>query len=149
MTDHHWDDDFDLPDDVPDIDHHDLPEPEHDVLGSEHWEAPEEPELPDWADPEVADVPDSTFEDDVVFPPTLDVGDLPEPVDGFPWIDTGTLGVADADGFTPVEEQVNPGELAAYAGVDLPAGADPWAALAADEDPATSALARWWTPGEQ
>ncbi|GAA2557443.1 hypothetical protein GCM10010435_30290 [Winogradskya consettensis] len=91
--------------------------------------------------------PDATAEhlDDPVtaFPPLVDVGPLPEPVDGFPWIDTGSLGVVD-----PVTTPVTPvtaTELAAYAAEDLPPGADPWAALAGSEDPATSALARWWS----
>ena len=41
----------------------------------------------------------------------------------------------------------DPQELAAYAAEDLPPGADPWAALADSEDPATSALARFYAPG--
>jgi hypothetical protein len=84
-----------------------------------------------------------------VFPPTLDVGDLPEPVDGFPWIDTGSLGVIDAATLdTTHVDPVDPHELAEYAGVDLPPGADPWATLAESEDPATAALARWWTENQ-
>jgi hypothetical protein len=151
MTDHHWDDDFDLPEDLPDLEHHELPTADDPQLLDDHhaWEVPDEPDLPDLPGPEIVDTPEVTVTDDVVFPPTVDVGELPEPVDGFPWIDTGTLGVADPDGFTAPAEPVTAGELAAYAGVDLPEGADPWAVLAADEDPATSALARWWTPGEQ
>ena len=34
---------------------------------------------------------------------------------------------------------------AAYAAEDLPPGVDPWEALAGSEDPATGALARWWS----
>ncbi len=80
-----------------------------------------------------------------VFPPLVDVGALPEPVDGFPWIDTGSLGVIDP--MPPVAaDPVTAQDLAAYAGQELPPAADPWAALAGAEDPATSALARWWTP---
>lgn len=84
------------------------------------------------------------------FPPALDVGDLPEPVDGFPWIDTGTLGVVAgvvAGDAAPVTSDQLGADLAAYAATDLPPGADPWAEFAASDDPAISALARWWTPG--
>ncbi|MBU2665506.1 hypothetical protein KOI35_18520 [Actinoplanes bogorensis] len=123
--------------------HHDLydtPEiPEH----VEHAEAPVE--LPEEVLHEHAAAADVVTEDPLdVFPPTVDVGDLPEPVDGFPWIDTGSLGVVHAgiDDQTPLP--VRPEELAEYAGVDLPDAQDPWAALADSEDPATSTLARWW-----
>jgi hypothetical protein len=49
----------------------------------------------------------------------------------------------------PVAEAGTPeaSELAGYAGEVPPDGADPWAALAASDDPATSALARFWAPG--
>ncbi|MEU7905494.1 hypothetical protein [Actinoplanes sp. NPDC049118] len=94
------------------------------------------------ADPDAA--PDS--EQVSVFPPIVDVGPLPEPVDGFPWIDTGSLGLyhsgpVDAGAAVPAED------LAAYAAEDLPPGADPWAALADSDDPATSTLAKWWSQG--
>ncbi|MGK5681509.1 hypothetical protein [Actinoplanes sp. URMC 104] len=79
-----------------------------------------------------------------VFPPSVDVGELPEPVDGWPWIDTGSLGVVPAEALADTPDPVRPEELAAYAGADLTDAQDPWAALAADEDPATSTLARWW-----
>ncbi|GGL12235.1 hypothetical protein GCM10012284_53650 [Mangrovihabitans endophyticus] len=36
-------------------------------------------------------------------------------------------------------------ELADYAGIHPPTGDDPWAALADSDDPAVSALARWWS----
>jgi hypothetical protein len=98
------------------------------------------------ADPDA--VPDAELVS--VFPPVVDIGPLPEPVDGFPWIDTGSLGLyhsgpvdaAGAAGAEPVPAQ----DLAAYAGEELPPGADPWAALADSDDPATSALAQWWRP---
>ncbi|GAA3352052.1 hypothetical protein GCM10020358_84740 [Amorphoplanes nipponensis] len=95
------------------------------------------------ADPDAA--PD--LEQVSLFPPVVDVGPLPEPVDGFPWIDTGSLGLyhagpLDAAPAEPVPVQ----ELADYAGEELAPGVDPWAALADSEDPATSALARWWHP---
>ena len=87
---------------------------------------------------------------DTVFPPAVDVGPLPEPVDGFPWIDTGSLGVVDPAALHAVSaEDVSPHELADYAGTELPPGVDPWAALADSEDPATSALARWWSQHPQ
>ena len=44
----------------------------------------------------------------------------------------------------PAAAGPDPAELAEYAAEDLPPGADPWAALAGSEDPATSALARFW-----
>jgi hypothetical protein len=80
-----------------------------------------------------------------VFPPALEV-DLPEPVDGFPWIDTGSLGLVDAGVVTAADHPVQPAELAEYAETDLPPAVDPWAALADSDDPATAALARWWAP---
>ena len=158
--DHHFDDDP-LPlddhtyheDPLPFDDHHeDLPDfGEHDTHDPEplpeHAEVSPleayEPHVPpvDAADPDLTDDPVE------VFPPSLDVGDLPEPVDGFPWVDSGSLGLADiaaalheADTTDPVQ----PHELAEYAAADLPPGADPWAALADSDDPATAALARWW-----
>ena len=123
---------------------------------------------------------------DTAFPPVLDAVPLPEPVDGFPWIDVAGLGAAaepaapypgtdphaypDADPYPfpgtgphpfPGADPhpfpgidfpgIDPRELAAYAGADLPPDGDPWAALAASPDPATSALARWWAdqqPGD-
>ena len=85
------------------------------------------------------------------FPPVVDVGALPEPVDGFPWIDTGSLGLVGAetagDPVPPVTSEQLGADLAAYAATDLPPGVDPWAELATSDDPATSALARWWAPG--
>jgi hypothetical protein len=101
-----------------------------DVAEPDHHEAVLEPEL---ADTESA------------FPPAVEI-DLPEPVDGFPWIDTGSLGVVDPTVLAGTHlEPVDPHELAEYAGTELPPGADPWATLAESEDPATSALARWWS----
>jgi hypothetical protein len=151
MTDHggHDDDAFDvgLPDDHV---------PLHEPLDHDTWDLPGVHDLPDVHDlpglPDVHDLPDLPEEvgavADGVFPPALDV-DLPEPVDGFPWIDTSTLGTADPTGFLPAVQNVSPHELAAYAGIDIPDGADPWTVLAASDDPATAALARWWTTGEQ
>jgi hypothetical protein len=103
------------------VEHHHSPPPDDHPAGDDHPAAGH------------TDDPDPGPDD--VFPPAVDVGDLPEPIDGFPWIDTATLG------------PVDPRELAEYAAVDLPEGADPWTVLAAAEDPATSALARFWEDG--
>jgi hypothetical protein len=97
---------------------------------------------------ELSDLPDAELSDSV-FPPTVDVGELPEPVDGFPWIDTGSLGLADLRAALhdsgPATEAVPASELAEYAHVELPEGADAWQALADSDDPATAALAKWWS----
>jgi hypothetical protein len=114
--------------------HQPAPYPDHD-LGPGH---------PVGADPDA--LPDTDTGADLPFPPAVDVGELPEPVDGFPWIDTGTLGVVDPDVAGTVPATVDSADLAAYAGTDLAPGVDPWAALAASDDPATSALARFWAP---
>lgn len=91
--------------------------------------------------------PESTGPDE--WPPP-GLGPAPEPVDGFPWADPGLLGDPAAG---PVPGSATDGlpapaadELADYAGLRLPADGDPWSALAAAEDPATSALARFWAP---
>jgi hypothetical protein len=98
------------------------------------------------ADPDAVAEPGA--DPDPPFPPAVDVGELPEPVDGFPWIDTGTLGVVAADMIAEAAggpyPAVDPADLAAYAQEDLPPAVDPWAALAASDDPATSTLARFW-----
>ncbi|MEU4560603.1 hypothetical protein AB0F72_19680 [Actinoplanes sp. NPDC023936] len=172
MTDHWGDFDFDHPD----FDHHDLPHDSpadpHDVDPGSHDPGPddlgrhdpdvhggagaiehpafEHPAFEDQAfedHAEARDVPAmSEAVADDLFPPALDVGELPEPVDGFPWIDTATLGAPDDTGFVSALDPVTPDELAAYAHTSGPAD---WAALADSDDPATSALARWWTPDEQ
>jgi hypothetical protein len=138
------------------VDHPPLPDdhdgaPPHDAP-AEHVEAADPPEADEVAaapvgtDPDALPDYDTTDTADTVFPPTVDVGPLPEPVDGFPWIDTGSLGAVDrAAAHEPPVETVDPHELAEYAGADLPPAADPWAVLADSEDPATSALARWWS----
>jgi hypothetical protein len=97
------------------------------------------------------------WHDDSPFPPGLDIH-APEPVDGFPWTDPAALG----DGAVPDDfshdysSLVNSGDeggpahaadLAQYDGVEVPPGADAWTHLLGSEDPATSALARWWSPG--
>ncbi|MET0419334.1 MAG: hypothetical protein ABW022_25255 [Actinoplanes sp.] len=101
-------------------------------------------DLPDVTETPEVETPVAAADPVEVFPPALDV-DLPEPVDGFPWIDTGSLGLVDAGLIDPADQPVSPDELAAYAETDLPPAADPWAALAGSDDPATAALARWWS----
>ncbi len=85
------------------------------------------------------------------FPPHVDLGALPDPVDGPPWTDAALLGGAPFDpaqhGGLPFHDDAPAAaELFGYAGLDAPTG-DPWEVLRAAEDPATSALARWWGPG--
>jgi hypothetical protein len=178
MSDHHdFADHHDLPFDEPahddlaheqpshdDLSHYDLSHYDlshynlgHDDLGHDdlshddpsHDLGHDEPAADDAHDP--VPEPDLPADDPAdVFPPQLDVGDLPEPVDGFPWIDTGSLGTADPAALHDTAlhdtgEAVPAEDLAAYAGTELPPGADPWATLAASDDPATAALARWWT----
>ncbi|WP_127500937.1 hypothetical protein [Actinoplanes solisilvae] len=127
-------------------DHHDLYDTddhpyEAPVVEEHHYEQPSEEEPQPLADHAAAVVAEDPVE---VFPPALDVGELPEPVDGFPWIDTGSLGIVHAAALEQTPDPVRPEELAEYAGVDLPDAQDPWAALAGSEDPATSSLAKWW-----
>ncbi len=130
---HELPDSHELPD-LPDhVDHE--PDPHTDL---DHHDDGDISDLPEVHDPlPVADD----------FPPALEVGDLPEPVDGFPWVDASTLGAADT--YTAPADPIDPHDLAAYAGVEVPDGADPWTVLSASDDPAVAALARWWTPGEQ
>jgi hypothetical protein len=140
------DDDHDLWDLQHDHDHdagktdddlHDLPYEHH----TEHTLTTDEPDAQ-----HTAPADEIT---DTVFPPAVDVGPLPEPVDGFPWIDTGSLGIVDpATIHTATHDPVDPHELAEYAGTELPPGVDPWAALADSDDPATSTLARWWAENQ-
>lgn len=178
MTDHGWPDHHDDGDpafhDEPlhfddphqDLDQHQPPDDDwyaehHDSAAPDDvHEVHDDPDLPYEHHPDdLADThPDTTgttgpemIDTESVFPPAVDVGPLPEPVDGFPWIDTGSLGLVDAaavhaDAGT---EPVDPHELAEYAGTDLPPGVDPWAALADSDDPATAALARWWSENQQ
>ncbi|SNY44982.1 hypothetical protein [Paractinoplanes atraurantiacus] len=153
MTDHH---DFgDHEDDFGVFDDHQLPEHAEPLPFEDHFEYEvddhhtyDEPvhepaeHVFDEPEHEVAELPADDPVD--VFPPPVHVGELPEPVDGFPWIDTGSLGVVPADALVTPVDPVQPQELADYAGEQLPPGVDPWAALADSEDPATSTLARWW-----
>lgn len=158
MTDHHDDFGFDFEDHQP-FDHHDELLPAYDdphtdddawdhhddgmqPVGEEHDHVHVEEQVP-VAETAPVEVPDLAEDPVEVFPPSIDVGDLPEPVDGFPWIDPAGLGAA-AD--VTHDDPVRPEELAAYAGADVSAETDAWQALRDSDDPATSALARWWSP---
>ncbi|GAB4003401.1 hypothetical protein GCM10029992_44930 [Glycomyces albus] len=76
----------------------------------------------------------ATYEDMLVadadnppaFPPELDL-DVPEPVDGYPWVDLDALG----------ESETEPWAVNTAAGSDF-------AATDLDDDPAAGALARFW-----
>jgi hypothetical protein len=163
MTDHH-DFGFDhgdepLPFDDHDQDHlsgyedHSVPE-EHGLYEVPDWHEPadshvaelhepepHEPEEPLGEIAEPQELTDTAPAVEDVFPPALDVGDLPEPVDGFPWVDTAVLGAGDPHDDAPELEPVGAEELAAYAGQDPDSS---WETLAGSDDPATAALARWW-----
>ncbi len=85
----------------------------------------------------------------VDFPLPLDLPDRPDPVDGYPWSDVDLLGdpgtAADWPGY--VHAVPDAADLLSYAGIDAPGAAeDPWAVLLGSDDPAASALARWWGP---
>jgi hypothetical protein len=134
--------------DDPHHDHDDAPQPaedDHDVPYEHHTDTTDEQAHDSTAETHDA----ATEEPESVFPPALDVGPLPEPVDGFPWIDTGSLGLVDPATVHTAVDPVDPHELAEYAGTELPPGADPWAVLADSEDPATANLARWWAEHQQ
>ncbi len=99
------------------------------------------------ADPDLPPGADAGF-DDPPFPPPLELGSPPEPVDGPPWSDPALLGDAPPAAAPDAgpDARADSGDLLAYAAQDPPTAGDPWAALAASDDPATSALARWWAP---
>lgn len=121
--------------------HHDLVEEHAAPEVEEH--AVVEPDAPQ-PHAEISDIADAP---EPVFPPPVEVGELPEPVDGFPWIDPGSLGTHEIAAALHDDgtETPQPAELAEYAATDLPPGADPWAVLADSDDPATAALAKWWS----
>ncbi len=158
MTDHHDFGDHDdyvddalpydhgpLPDDhpYPDDTWHDDPSGAFTLPALDDQPAAELPDVAEHTDAE-ADLPVTAADPVEVFPPALDV-DLPEPVDGFPWIDTSSLGVVDPAPTGAADIPVQPAELAAYAATELPPAADPWATLEQSDDPATAALAKWWS----
>jgi hypothetical protein len=92
---------------------------------------------------------DGSWHDDE-FPAELDLGmEPPEPVDGFPWADADLLGQPDPTQLPELTADftaVGPDDLLSYAGLELTGDADPWQLLLGSDDPATSALARWWGP---
>ncbi len=123
-----------------------LPMPDGPALDGPASDGPVADGPPVGADPDAVAEP---ADPPAVFPPALDVGPLPEPVDGFPWIDTGSLGAAGlAAAAAEPAGAPTAQDLAAYAAADLPPGVDPWAALEASDDPATAALARFYRPGD-
>ncbi|GAA4726526.1 hypothetical protein [Phytohabitans rumicis] len=136
----------DLADDLEEPDEPDLSDVDEPTLGEPDLDEQEAAleDTPVGADPDLDAHADTYTEQ--VFPPTLDL-DAPEPVDGFPWTDPATLGQAPLPDPDAAYQDGPPAtDLAAYAGEEPPPGADPWTALAASEDPATSSLARWWAP---
>jgi hypothetical protein len=86
-----------------------------------------------------------------LFPPVLELPDVPEPTDGWPWTDAGflgaDLGAGDRLAGVPTlpDLRVDVADLLAYAAEDG-TGGEPWAALAGSDDPAVAALARFWGP---
>ena len=102
------------------------------------------------ADPDLAPHADDPGWAEPQFPPALDLGTPPQPVDGFPWSDPALLGQATTDP-GPGHDQSLPDatadDVAAYAASDVADG-DPWVGLLGSDDPATSSLARWWAPDD-
>ncbi|MFK3979905.1 hypothetical protein ACI2K4_05920 [Micromonospora sp. NPDC050397] len=101
------------------------------------------------ADPDLGLYGDAESWPPPAFPEAIEGGVVPEPVDGFPWADPTTLGDPDTPSAQPAlgyADAPDPTELAGYDARELPPGVDPWAALADSDDPATSALARFWGP---
>jgi hypothetical protein len=130
-------------------------DPIHDDAAQHDADTDDQPAAADHlvgADPDLPGDPDGTWHDGD-FPPALDLDVRPEPADGYPWADPGTLGdVPDGYGLDDhtaltATGSAAPGDLFAYAGIDPPApGIDPWANLLGSDDPATSSLARFWGP---
>ncbi|GAB2945263.1 hypothetical protein GCM10027280_37630 [Micromonospora polyrhachis] len=103
--------------------------------------------VPVGANPDVDPYADDGSGADLRFPPRLELAQPPEPIDGYPWADPATLGTDPQPlAWDDTPPRPDPAGLAAYAGLELPAGADPWPLLAASDDPATSSLARFWAP---
>ena len=86
---------------------------------------------------------------DADFPPHLDLDHVPPPVDGYPWSDPGVLGAGTVDDAGHLQSgwtDPSAGDLMDYAGLSGGHDTDAWHALLGSDDPATSALARWWAP---
>lgn len=113
---------------------------------SGHEEGPIEPVS--GAHPDLDNIGDDPhWAEDDPFPPQLDIGEPPEPVDGFPWSDPAVLGEAHDTGAATVDGSPPADDLLAYDAHEVPEGADSWQVLAGSDDPATSSLARFWGPG--
>jgi hypothetical protein len=100
-------------------------------------------------DPDIDPHTDDAGWHDPEFPPQLDLDHVPPPVDGYPWSDPSVLGAGTVDDAAHLHAGWhNPpaDDLLDYAGIPAD-GPDPWQALLGSDDPATSALARWWAPG--
>jgi hypothetical protein len=126
--------------------------PDHDPDHDNPDPVPDDHQLVDHlvgADPDLdprADWPDPAF------PPPLDLHGSPEPIDGYPWSDPQVLGSGRTDtGIDGYHEagwqHPSIGDLYDYAGEEPAPGTDGWQGLLGSDDPATSALARWWAPG--
>ncbi|MFI6761370.1 hypothetical protein ACIBF5_19755 [Micromonospora sp. NPDC050417] len=98
------------------------------------------------ADPDLGPYDDADGWPQPAFPDMFEGGVVPEPIDGWPWADPAALGHPDTvpDPAAVPAAAPDPAELAGYAAQELPPDVDPWAVLADSEDPATSALARFW-----
>jgi hypothetical protein len=104
-------------------------------------------------DPDVSPLADDESWNADPFPQALTFDQPPEPVDGLPWIDPSLLGEGDGvplpDPAAGLEGPPPVADLYAYdAAEHLPDDPDPWASLAGSDDPATSSLARFWSPDE-
>lgn len=117
-------------------------------------------EYPVGADPDAGIAADVDWPEHP-FPPALDLPDVPQPVDGYPWADPHLLGAGLPDPAAggpddhsvpvggPDDHSTPVGDLYAYAGEEYAgdeSGGGGWPELIASEDPATGALARWWVP---
>jgi len=145
-VDAHVDEPLDHPDDAPGG-----PPVEHTPLGYEAADAQfghadtAHPDPVFGADPDAPGDHGDTGFGTPEFPPHVDLGDLPDPVDGPPWTDATLLGGEPLADLAQHAGLPSPADLLGYAGIDV-GHADPWAALRAAEDPAANALARWWGP---
>lgn len=113
------------------------------------------PEAPVGTDPDADPLADDEAWRSDPFPEALDLDQPPEPVDGMPWSDPALLGDSGGDGTEPLGDPATGdagsppvNDLYAYDGGEPPTdGTDAWGSLAGSEDPATSSLARFWSPG--
>ncbi|GIF47786.1 hypothetical protein DFJ67_6678 [Asanoa ferruginea] len=95
-------------------------------------------------DPDVAAYTDGVWPSPE-FPAALDLHDI-SPIDGPPWTDASALGIGLPDADPLPTDVPDVSELAAYAGLDPTSASAGWDALLGSDDPATSALARFWGP---